>query len=112
MRIEFSTQGGVAYFPGLAKPVVIDTSELPAEEAAAIERLVDAARLWQQPAQPSGLPRGADLRQYTITVEDRDKRHTVRLHDPIADPALAALVSHLQAKMKALRRAARTDRDS
>jgi hypothetical protein len=43
MRIRFKTEGGFAYFPGLSKPVTIDTDELPAEEAKELERLIEAA---------------------------------------------------------------------
>ena len=29
MRVEFATSGGIAYFPGLARPVVIEADQLP-----------------------------------------------------------------------------------
>jgi hypothetical protein len=52
--------------------------------------------------------RGAvDYRQYTITVEADDRRHTVRLVDPVEEPALQRLVRFLQEQAKAQRRSTR-----
>jgi hypothetical protein len=33
MRVQFKTEGGLAYFSGLSAPVVIDSSVLPTAEA-------------------------------------------------------------------------------
>jgi hypothetical protein len=44
----------------------------------------------------SGPAGGADLRDYTLTVEDGGAATTVHLRDPITDDAVAALVQHLQ----------------
>lgn len=108
MRIQFKTEGGIAYFPGLSKPVVIDTNELPVEEAAELERLVEAADFFGLPA-VSPPPRGAaDYQQYTISVASPGHSHTVRLADPIEDPRLRALVDRLRAKARELRAASRT----
>ena len=96
MTIEFSTSGGVAYFPGLAAPVKFDTADLPPDRRATVERLVEEAHFFDQPADPPHPPRGADYQTYTITIKDGDRTHTVRLNDPITDPALASLVQELQ----------------
>jgi hypothetical protein len=97
MRVQFKIEGGLAYFPGLSKPRVIDTAELPAAEADRLRRLVDAADLFQQPAAARALPKGAaDYRQYTITVEDGRRRRTIQLADPITNPDLEALVEYLR----------------
>ena len=100
MRITFGTAGGMAYFPGLAHPTVIDTKELPAQEAEQLHQLIDAADLPALPQQMSrSSSRGRDTRTYTITVEDGEKKHTVRFSDPI--PAeLASLVAALRAKTR------------
>src|SRR5215216_727723 len=98
MRVLFKVEGGLAYFPGLSKPRMIDSADLPAAEADRLRRLVDAAGLFQQSARARALPKGAaDYRQYTITVEDGRRRRTVRLADPIGNPDLAALVEYLRA---------------
>src|SRR6266508_692847 len=99
MRVEFKIEGGLAYFPGLSKPRVIDSADLPAAEADRLHRLVDAAGIFEQPAGGRALPKGAaDYRQYTITVEDGRRRRTIRLADPIANPDLEALVEYLRAR--------------
>ena len=104
MRIEFQTEGGLAYFPGLSRPVSINTDTLPQEEAADLARQVQAARFFDLPVQPRPTRRGAaDYRQYTITVEEGGRQHTVQLADPITDPALQALVQTLQSKVRAQR---------
>jgi hypothetical protein len=84
--------------------VAFDTAELPAERRATIERLVEEARFFDQPA-AAPPPRGADYKVYTIAVHDGDRTHTVRVADVIANPGLAALVSELESlRMERLRR--------
>ena len=107
MRIRFETEGGIAYFPGLSKPVTIDTGELPAEEANELERLIEAAGFFDLPA-VSAPPRGAaDYQQYTISVTSPGRSHVVRLTDPIEDPRVRALVDRLRVKARELRAASR-----
>jgi hypothetical protein len=99
MRVEFATEGGLAYFPGLSRPTVIDTASLPEADAAELARLLDQTDFFAQPALPRTLPKGAaDYRQYTISVEDGKRRHTIRLIDPIEDPRLQALVDFLRSR--------------
>ncbi len=99
MRIQFKMEGGIAYFPGLSKPITIDTNELPEQEADELKRLVNATRFFDLPAViGSPAPGAADYRQYTITIEDNGKQHTVRLTDPIVDPNLQALLTYLKTR--------------
>jgi hypothetical protein len=105
MRIQFKLEGGVAHFPGLSKPITIDSEELPEEEADRLDRLVNAAHFFDLPPVTSPPSRGAaDYRRYTVTVEDSQRRHAVQLVDPIEDPDLQALLTYLQAKVKTLRK--------
>jgi hypothetical protein len=97
--INFESGGGFAHFPGLSRPVRVDTAELAPEEAARLKGLVERARFFEQPAEvgaPS--PGAADLRSYTITVEDGRRTHTVRTSDALTDPALRDLIDHLRAR--------------
>lgn len=103
MRVELKTEGGIAYFPGLSKPLVVDSAELESAAAAELERLVREAGFFDLPAKvgsptSGGAPaRGAaDLRTYTLIVRDGRRRHTVRLTDPVGDENLAALITFLQ----------------
>jgi hypothetical protein len=104
MRIEFKTEStGITYLPGLAQPVVIDTSTLPAEEAAELERLIQSSGFFALPEVIGPPPGAADFRQYAITVIDGDRRHTVRVADPVENPALQALLEYLKGKTRARR---------
>jgi len=105
MRIEFQTEGGIAHFPGLSRPVVIDSEVLTAEDASDLQHLVEAARFFERPT-VVGAPRSgaADYRQYTITVEEGGRQHTIRLADPVEDATLQQLLRFLQTQARALRR--------
>jgi hypothetical protein len=108
MRVTLQTEGGIAHFPGLSRPMTIETDQLSAPEAAELRKLVDAARLSDKPAQVgTPTPGAADLRQYTITVESGDRSETVRMTDLGDDPDLKRLLRFLQDKAKALRAKAR-----
>ena len=97
MRVQFQTEGGVAFFPGLSKPVTIDSADLPKAQAAQLQQLLDSARFFDLPEAAKTLPKGAaDYRRYTITVEDGKRHHTVQLNDPVENPDLQALIEFLQ----------------
>jgi hypothetical protein len=99
MRVELQTDGGLAYFPGLAKPVIIDSSDLPKGQATQLQQLIDSTRFFELPAASRSLPKGAsDMRCYTITVQDGRRRRTVRLNDPIDDAGLQALIEFVQSQ--------------
>jgi hypothetical protein len=105
VRVQFKAEStGAAFFPGLAQPMTIDSATLPGEEAAELEGVVQAARFFDLPAVVGAMRRGAaDYRQYSITVEDGGRRHSVRLTDPVEDPHLQRLLSYLRDKQKASR---------
>jgi hypothetical protein len=108
MRVIFQTEGGIAHFPGLSRPVTIETDQLPERDATELRELMGAARLLDRPAQMGKGARGAaDYRQYTITVEAQGRRYTVRLTDPVEDPDLQRLLRFLQEQAKAQRTKAR-----
>lgn len=105
MRLTFVMEGGLAHFPGLSRPFVIDTETLPDDERHEIEQLVEAARFLNLP-QVVGTPKrgAADYLQYTLTVEVGGRRHAVRLVDPVEDPHLQSLVGYLKKRqVKTLR---------
>jgi hypothetical protein len=105
------TSTGFAYFPGLAKPVTIDSTDLPAEEAAKLSELVAEADFFALPAEVRGPFSAADMQQYTITVcEDgeRERCHTVKSDYPATDPALQQLLDTLREQVKTQRAAAKS----
>ena len=101
MQITLQTDGGFGYFPGLNRPVTIDTADLPTEEAARIESKVRAAGFFERPAEARApAPGAADLRSYTICVDDGTRSHTITVTDPVEDASLEALISDLQAAQR------------
>jgi len=90
--------------PGLAKPVTIDSEQLPAEDAEELTSLVTSTGLLDEHASVSApRPKGADYGQYTITIAAGEQSRTVRLADPVVDPKWQALISFLKTKAKDLR---------
>jgi hypothetical protein len=101
MRITFQSQGGIAFFPGLNRPVVIDTALLPAEERSKLEGLVQATRFFALPTELGTRQRGgADFREYTITVGEGIQNHTVRIIEPFENSDLEELIAELQARAR------------
>ena len=102
MRITFQSQGGIAFFPGLNQPVVIDTAQLPAEERSKLEGLVQSTRFFALPASVGTRPRGAaDVREYTLRVEDERADSTVHVTEPFDHPELEQLITELRSHARA-----------
>jgi Emfourin len=98
MRITVSMPStGIVFAPGLARPVVIDTDDLPAAVAEKLKRLAEAAQLFEHAeAAPSDAPKQLrDAQEFLITVEAGDKQRTLHVSDPvgaIANPSLREFV--------------------
>ncbi len=102
MRIDYSVSGGLAYFPGLARPRTLDTDALPPEAARALTQAAAAARFFTLPAQVGQSPAGAaDLQTHTLTIEEDGKSRTVRIIEPVTDPALQDLLQKVRAQLPA-----------
>ena len=91
MRVSLAIEGGLASFPGLRKAASVDVDRLPAHERDALCALVDAADVFRTPeCTGTGTP---DARTYVLEVDDGTQRRTLRVPEPVADPALAALIA-------------------
>jgi hypothetical protein len=102
MRIDFRMDGGLASFPGLARPVSIACEALPPAQAARLRALVDRADFSSLPRKPHNAA-APDARAYTIAVDDGGTCRTVTVTEPIADDALRELVAELRAHADAQR---------
>ncbi len=102
MKIEFKMDGGPAYFPGLSKPLLIDTDALSeAQDKEELESLVQSANFFGAPsAVATSAPGRPDHRQYTITIENAGEKRTVQLTDREGDPQLRDLINYLRAKAR------------
>ena len=102
MRITFQSDGGIAFVPNLNRPVVVDTAQLPAEQRAKLEGLLQSARFYTLPASIGQRRRGAaDVREYTLRVEDGTRDHTVRITEPFDHPELEQLITELRSHARA-----------
>jgi hypothetical protein len=98
MRIELTIEGGLAPFPGLRSPIIMNGDALPPGESARLTQLVANADFFALPETASQPPPGAaDYRTYTVTVTVGDRRHTVRRSDPVTERGLRALIEFLLA---------------
>lgn len=104
MRIDFRVEGGLAAFPGLARPVTIHCDALPPDENARMRDLVRRADFFAR-ASDDARPPAPDTRVYTIAIDDGPRCRTVTVREPIADAALRDLVATLRDKARDMRRA-------
>jgi hypothetical protein len=105
VRIEYKKEGGIAYVPALAKPVVIDTSQLNSADQKELQTLLEQASFHDLPETVGTVTRGAaDVRTHSIRIEGPQGK-TVRVVDPSAAPGVNALVQWLDNKAKQIRKA-------
>ena len=92
MRIRFERTGGFANIPLRAE---LDSAQMPPDRAQELERLVERARPFDQPAQPSEGTATPDDFQYDMTIEDAMRTHTMRISDTAANDDLKLLFDFL-----------------
>ena len=93
MRISFERTGG---FAGISRTTTVDTANLPTDEANQLPQLLEAANFYNLPANitapPSTQP---DRFQYTLSVEDKDRSHTVTVSEAALPGTLRPLIEWL-----------------
>ena len=95
MRVEFERSGG---FAGLRRACTVDEATLPPEEAGQLRDLVQAARFYELPAEVTARRPGGDRFHYRLTVDDRERRHTVDLDEVAVPDGVRPLVDWLSRK--------------
>jgi len=104
MQVQLKMEGGLAYIPGLSKPIMIGSETLSTQETAKLKQLLDTAHFFDLPSViGTPAPGAADYRQYIITVDEDGKHHTVRMVEPIEDPNLQALLTYLKTWRQTIR---------
>lgn len=87
MRIVCQRTGG---FAGLTLRAEVDSSQLTPAESRKLAKLVEEARLFDQPAPAAGaMP---DQYQYDVTVEDGGRRHSIQTNDAAASAEVRRLI--------------------
>jgi hypothetical protein len=96
MKIYFERSGG---FMGRTVSTVVDTNELPPEEALKLLEILDDTDFFALPEEPGGgpesAPGAADQLCYKVTVEVAGVQHTVETSDIEAPPQLQPLFQEL-----------------
>ncbi|HEY3060238.1 MAG TPA: protealysin inhibitor emfourin [Chloroflexota bacterium] len=95
MRLRLSAEGGFAAVPGLRRPVTVDLDDLPESDARAVRELVEGCDFFSLPDRIAAPAGAADYREYTITAENGDQQHTVRVPEIGAPPELLSLIDKL-----------------
>jgi len=104
VRIQYKKEGGIAYLPALAKPVVIDTDQMNSADAKELQHLLEQASFHDLPDTVGTLTRGAaDVQTHSIQVEGPEGK-TVNVVDPSAAPGVSELVQWLDKKAKQIRK--------
>ena len=91
-RIKFERTGG---FAGIRFAADFEMSDLPADQAQQIFRLLNDMDFDKLPAQIAGNPQVADGFNYSITVVTEKQQHTVTTSDTTANSKLEPLLEIL-----------------
>jgi len=92
MQIQFERSGG---FSGMSVKATIDTDALSTQDADELRALIDAAGFFDLPNKPATPSSGADQFQYTISIVDDRRQHTIETNDGVASEALQKLLRRL-----------------
>ncbi|MEP7199591.1 MAG: protealysin inhibitor emfourin [Chloroflexota bacterium] len=97
MRIQFERTGG---FAGMKLTYSVDSDTLPADQAKQLNKMVDAAKLFDI-IDPSGKAKpAADQFHYRLVVESAGKQKTITTTDTAASDNLHALLDWLTTKAR------------
>jgi hypothetical protein len=97
MRVELVMDGGFAAIPGLAKPVLVEATDLSPERGAELKRLVEAALAEKPPRGRAKVAPVPDGRRYRITIRGDGAAHQIEAADPMVPPAFEALMAFARA---------------
>jgi hypothetical protein len=96
VRLLLAVDGGLAALPGLRRPLEVDLEHLPRELADPVRQLLEASNFFSLPETLDAPAGAADYREYTLTAEDGERCHTVRVPELAAPPPLLDLIDLLQ----------------
>ncbi len=94
MRIRFERRGGSA---GIAVTAMFDVDSLPAEQALEVERLLASADFFELPPMMDSPVKLPGEFQYSITVQEPGRQHTVTVQGAEAPERVQDLLDRLTA---------------
>lgn len=97
MHIQFERTGG---FAGIRLACDVDTELLSPEEARQVNKLVEAAKLFDLPEQSSGARQAADQFNYKLVIESQGQQKLIRTTETSAPEALQPLLEWLTEKAR------------
>lgn len=95
MKVHFERSGG---FAGISRSVLLDTDNMPQDESAQLHEMCNNIDFFNLPSKLDAKSGTADLFRYKITVESKDRKHTVETTDLSMTPELENLVNYLSNK--------------
>ena len=93
MLITLERSGG---FTGINKVIAIDTAKLPQNESEKLSMLLEAANFFNLPAYIAADSSQRDCFQYSLTIEDEDKQHTVTVSESSIPETLTPIIEWIQ----------------
>jgi len=95
MTVTFERSGG---FAGRQLRYRVNSDELSDADRNQLQQLVDTPGFFGLPEQIKAPPGAADVFQFTITVDDGDRKHTVEVDQTVAPKNLKPLLQWLGAR--------------
>ncbi|MBW4480527.1 MAG: hypothetical protein KME54_27735 [Tolypothrix brevis GSE-NOS-MK-07-07A] len=93
MRISFERSGG---FAGIIKTTNIDTTTLSPNESNQVSQLIQSAGFFELPQTITSDTRSKDRFQYTLTIDDNGKQHTITIGESALSGNLKSLIEWLK----------------
>lgn len=91
-KIKFVRSGG---FAGVTLSSELDPGALPEDEAEQAQKLIDEARLFEQPKQIKLRSPMPDRFEYKLTIQEKGKRRTIVVGDQSTPANLKPLIEYL-----------------
>lgn len=92
MRIDFVRTGG---FTGMRLSTSVETTELPPDQAANLQKLLDDSGFFELPEKLMPDKPQPDRFEYHLTVASAQKTHSVDVSDAAAPQSLRPLLNYL-----------------
>ena len=97
MKVTFTRTGGVA---GMRLAAALDSEALSPQEAKRLRKLIDAASFFEQPEAFKSPAPAVDRFQYSVVVEEGERRKKIDLDESAVPEALRPLLDFLMERVR------------